>query len=316
MGTKFYDLDPAQFKRCWLDVPYANQDPRQVMDIYLPDEGEGPFPLIIFCNGGGWVQQNKRNNTMPGPFQAVSQGYALASISYRLAPGVTFPAFVYDVKAAIRFLRAHAAEYQLKTDKIAAWGNSAGGHILNTVAATGTRHMLEDLTMGNPEQSSSIQCLVSMYAPTDMYQLDLGNRISEEEAKNLTNTDVGQKDTREGMNFPHNMCMGFKLSRNPAGAAYGSPVNYVTEDFPPAYFMHGISDPVVPYTQSTCMWNMVNQTCGAGHAKLRLFEGADHGHPSMKTNEVTDELISFIDQYLWEREHVHTPLPDLVLLDD
>ena len=68
MGS-FREIDPSQFERCYLDVPYASEDSRQVLDIWLPNEGEGPFPLIVFVHGGGWVSGNKRENNMPGVFK-------------------------------------------------------------------------------------------------------------------------------------------------------------------------------------------------------------------------------------------------------
>lgn len=86
MASYFHEIDPTQFKRYWLDVSYADHDPRQKMDIWLPDEGDGPFPLIVFVHGGGWVGGDKRENTMPGAFKVMSQGYALACIEYRIAP--------------------------------------------------------------------------------------------------------------------------------------------------------------------------------------------------------------------------------------
>lgn len=103
MGS-FREIDPTQFARYFLDVPYADEDPRQVMDVWLPNEGEGPFPLIVFVHGGGWVSGNKRENTMPGVFKFPSQGYAVACVEYRLVPDVHWPEPLEDVRAAIRYL--------------------------------------------------------------------------------------------------------------------------------------------------------------------------------------------------------------------
>lgn len=315
MAPKFYHFDMTQWKHHWDDVAYCNQDPRQKMDIILPDEGEGPFPLIVFVHGGGWVSGDKRENTMPGAFKVMSQGYALASIEYRLAPDVTWPMPLYDVKAAIRYLRAHAGEYNLKTDKIAIWGNSASGHIINMVAATGGSTIQEDLTMGNPDQSSAVQCLVGLYSPSDMYEIDITNQLPLDTLTDATGTDVGQTDEREGMMYPHNMVAGFKLSRNRAAAAYLSPINFVKPDFPPAYYIHGVADPIVPYTQSVAMANMINETCGAGRAKFELVPGAVHGDPALKTDEMTNKILDFIDSVIWEGPHERTPLPtDLKLV--
>ena len=121
---QFKPVDPAQYPNHWLDVPYAQVDPRQVLDIWLPDEGEGPFPVLLFIHGGNWIAGDKRENTMPGVFKVMSQGYALVCIEYRLAPACRWPAPLYDVRTAIRYIRAHADEYRLDASRIAIMGNS------------------------------------------------------------------------------------------------------------------------------------------------------------------------------------------------
>lgn len=311
MASQFHEIDPAQFTRYWLDIPYGD-DPRQAMDVWLPDEGDGPFPLIVFTHGGGWVGGDKREDTMPGAFKVMSQGYALACINYRIAPDVVWPAPLEDVRCAIRYLRAHADELCLKTDKIAAWGNSAGAHINNMIAALGGRPIMKGKEMGYPDEDDSIQCLVSLYGPTDMYQIDLCNRLPESAVIDATGGTQVAADQGEGMVFPHNLIMGFKNSRNPAAASFGSPINFVTEDFPPAYLMHGIKDPVVPYTQSVSFMNKINETCHDQRYKLRLFEDAIHGDPAMKTDEVVDEILDFIDAVIWDGPHARTPLPEQI----
>lgn len=158
MGS-FREIDPTQFARYFPDVPYADEDPRQVMDIWLPNEGEGPFPLIVFVHGGGWVSGNKRENTMPGVFKFPSQGYAVACVEYRLVPDVHWPEPLEDVRAAIRYLRAHAAEYNLDAENIAIMGNSAGGHLACMVAALAGRPVMNGRRYGNLDQSDAVQCL-------------------------------------------------------------------------------------------------------------------------------------------------------------
>jgi len=84
------------------------------------------------------------------------RGYAAVSINYRLSQEAIFPALIYDVKAAIRWIRANAASYGFKADKIAVWGSSSGGYLAAMMATTTGIRELEDLSMGNPEQSSQI----------------------------------------------------------------------------------------------------------------------------------------------------------------
>lgn len=317
MESPFKQVDPAQFKHHWLDLRYADDDPRQALDLWLPDEGEGPFPLIVFVHGGGWVSGDKRENTMPGVFKFPSQGYAVACVEYRLVPDVRWPEPLEDVRAAIRFLRAHALEYNLKADKIAIMGNSAGGHLSCMVSALAGRPMLNGRRYGNLDQSDAVQCLISVYSPTDLYQCDLCDRSTAEDQAIATGGLATRGDNGEkGMWRPQNQLVGASCFGNPALAAAASPISYVTADFPKALFMHGIQDHVVPYGQSVGMARMVNEKCGEGRAVLELFSDADHGDPSMKTNEVVDRIIDFIDEVLWEGPRVRTPLPDEIKLVD
>lgn len=309
MGS-FREIDPAQFKRCYLDVPYASEDPRQVLDLWLPNEGEGPFPLIVFVHGGGWVSGNKRENTMPGVFKLPSQGYAVACVEYRLVPDVRWPEPLEDVRAAIRFLRAHAAEYNLNAENIALMGNSAGGHLACMVAALAGRPIMNGRRYGNLDQSDAAQCLISVYSPTDMYQLDLCDRTTPEDQAAATDGHTARGDTGEkGMGKMHNQLMGVSCIDNPEIAATASPIKFVNRNFPPAYFLQGVQDHIIPYTQSVAMVRMVNETCGEDHARLKLFPNADHGAEEMKTDEEINLILDFIDQHIWPGKHERTPLP-------
>ena len=317
MESPFKEIDPSQFTRHWLDVPYANEDPRQVLDLWLPNEGKGPFPLIVFVHGGGWVSGNKRENTMPGVFKFPSQGYAVACVEYRLVPDVRWPEPFEDVRAAVRFLRAHATEYNLAAEKIAIMGNSAGGHLANMVAAMAGRPMLQGRRYGNLDQSDAVQCLISIYSPTDLYQCDLCDRTTAEDQAIATGGMAARGDDgTKGMGSPQNQLIGMACIDNPQVAAGASPIAYVNADFPPALYLHGIQDHVVPYTQSVAMARMVNEKCGAGHAVLELFPECDHGAPELKTDQVIDRILDFIDSAIWEGEHKRTALPaDIRLVD-
>ena len=182
------------------------------------------------------------------------------------------------------------------------------------VAALGNRPIMRGNELGNADQDDSIQCLVSLYGPTDMYQIDLCNRLTEEDVVNATGGTEVATDKGEGMVFPHNLIMGFKNSRNPAAAAYGSPINFVTDQFPPTFLLHGIQDPVVPYTQSVAFWNKINETCHDKRCTLKLFPNAQHGAAEMKTDEVVNEILDFIDGVLWDGPHERTLLPAEIAL--
>lgn len=317
MESPFKEIDPTQFKRYWLDVAYADQHPRQIMDIWLPDEGDGPFPLVVFVHGGAWMFGNKRENTMPSLFKFMQQGYALACLQYRTAPESHWPLPLYDVRAAIRFLRANAEKYNLKADKIALLGNSAGGQISNVVAALNGRDIMKGKELGNPDVDDSVQCLVNFFAPSDMYAIDLTDfGPATMVADKTEETTTIETDGGDPMKKPHNIMLGYPALDNRVLADTASGIKYVKDDFPPAYFLHGLKDTVVPISQSVSMWRTVNRVCGEGHAKLEIFPEAGHGDPMMKTDEVMSRTLDFIDQYLWEGEHNRPPFPpDVKLLD-
>jgi len=110
------------------------------LDLYTPAKGGGPKPLVIYVHGGGWMGGTSRNAAAYADFPAVladlaSRGYVVASLNYRLGGEARFPAATEDVDAAIRWLRAHAADYGIDKSRIAIWGGSAGGQ-LAALAAT------------------------------------------------------------------------------------------------------------------------------------------------------------------------------------
>src|SRR5512137_2443883 len=101
--------DVSHILRKWLDLPYASLSPAQELDIYLPDEGAGPFPVIFYIHGGAFALGDKRNIEVLPYLHGLAHGYAVVSVNYRLSGEAVFPAGLQDVKAAIRWVRAHGA---------------------------------------------------------------------------------------------------------------------------------------------------------------------------------------------------------------
>ena len=150
----------------WLDIAYATTSTAQKLDVYLP-EGNGPFPVILSIHGGAFKAGDKRDGQLMPMLEGLKRGYAVVSINYRLSPEAIFPAQIYDVKAAVRWIRANAKQYKFNPDKIAAWGGSAGGTLTALVGTSGDVKELEDLSLGNPTQSSRVQAVVDWFGQTD-----------------------------------------------------------------------------------------------------------------------------------------------------
>jgi hypothetical protein len=164
--------DISSISRKYLDLSYAEQSNAQKLDIYLPEEGKGPFPVILSVHGGAFLGGDKRDGQLIPMLKGLEKGYAIVSINYRLSGEATWPAQILDCKAAVRWIRAHAGDYKLDPERIAAWGGSAGGHLSAVLGTSGDIPELEDPDQGNAAYSSRVQAVVDWFGPTDFLEMD------------------------------------------------------------------------------------------------------------------------------------------------
>ena len=146
----------------------------QTLDLLLPANALLPLPLVVRIHGGGFSSGDKAGEETGTAANAIlAKGYALASVNYRLSGQALFPAGVQDVKAAVRWLRAHAAQYGLDTDRFASWGESAGGYMAVMLGVTGDQAtVFDDDSLGNPGVSSAVAAVVDWYGPVDLATMD------------------------------------------------------------------------------------------------------------------------------------------------
>ncbi len=213
------------------DLAYVtNGHPRQKLDLYLPANATHA-PLIIMIHGGAFKFGSKEGEN-PVPF--LSQGYAVASLNYRLSGHARFPAQIEDCKAAVRWLRAHAGQYGYDPDRFGAWGASAGGHLVTMLGTTGSTTLFD--VGENLSVSSRVQAVADNYGPTDFLQMD-AHRLPDGMAHNPPDS-------------PESELIGGALQENPDKARMANPITYVTKDCPPFLVIHGDRDPLVPHHQS------------------------------------------------------------------
>src|SRR4030095_15941613 len=151
-------------------LKYASHGGSDLMlDLYLPPAPiQEPAPVIVFLHGGGWSGGTRTTGPDFKRYFA-RDGFAMASIEYRLTPSVTFPANVEDVRTAVRWLKANAAMYALDPERICLWGTSAGGH-LAAVAALAPPGTFDGT--GNAAQTSAVRCVLDGYGPTRFDVMD------------------------------------------------------------------------------------------------------------------------------------------------
>ncbi len=166
------DADTGHIVRKMFDIAYADRSPAQRLDIYWPDAGNGPFPVIVAIHGGAFMGGDKRDAQLTPMLAGLARGYAVVSINYRMSGEATFPALVHDVKAAIRWVRANAVRYLFDPGRIAVWGGSAGGYLALMAGVSAGAPELDDPALGHGKQSSSVQAVVDWFGPTDFLKMD------------------------------------------------------------------------------------------------------------------------------------------------
>ena len=259
------------------DLEYANVGGKPLrLDLYLPEKSPGPLPLIVWIHGGAWSAGSK-NGTPALPQTA--RGYAVASIDYRLSQEAIFPAQIHDCKAAIRWLRAHAKEYNINPDRIGVWGSSAGGHLVALLGTSGDVKELEG-TEGNLDQSSRAQAVCDWFGPTDFLQMA---------AHSLPDSKI----EHDAANSPESRLVGGALQENKEKVARANPITYVSKDDPPFLIMHGDKDNLVPHHQSELLRDALKK---AGvDVTFKTVEGAGHGFGGPQVMKMVEE---FFDKHL------------------
>ena len=247
---------------------------RQKLDLYVPDTGEN-LPLVIWVHGGAWRGGNKKHYV---PKAYLNAGYAGASINYRLSQHATFPAQIEDVKAAVRWLRANAETYRIDPNRFAAWGSSAGGHL---VAMLGTTGDIDEFRAGeNLHISSQVQAVVDYYGPTDFLQMD---------AHRLPDGLV-----HDAPDSPESQLVGGPIQAHKDRVAKANPITYVSKDDPPFLIIHGDQDKLVPYHQSVLLKDALEK---AG-VSVKFYRVKGGGHGWFKDPKVPELTKAFLEQHL------------------
>jgi acetyl esterase/lipase len=255
------------------DLVYTKVGDRELkLDLARPGEGEGPFPAVVVIHGGAWRAGNKKDN---GPVLAelARRGYVAVSPEYRFCPKETFPAQVLDVKAAVRWIKAHAKEHKIDPDHIGAMGFSAGGHLALMLGVTGAGDGLEgDAPEGAPD--TRVRAVVNFFGPSDLMAKDI--------------PDVSRPLLRD--------FLGGTAEEKPEAARRASPVSYVTRDDAPVLTFQGTKDPLVPHSQALRLAEAM--TAAGVPGRVELLVGAGHGWGGAELERSFRETLDFLDKYL------------------
>jgi acetyl esterase/lipase len=277
------------------DLPYATQSDAQKLDIYMPAKKGDSRPVIMWMHPGGFYEGDKdgsssmplaRVNMIKLVLLMLERGYAVVSINYRLSPEAIFPALIYDVKAAIRWIKANAKKYGFHPARVAAWGSSSGGYLAAMLATTGGVKALEDFSMGNSDQSSRVTVAVDWYGPTDFSLMD------------SQHIQLGQEAHVHDASSPESRLMGAAVMDIVDRCKAASPMSYINRKSAPIYIQQGKGDLTIPYPQSKMLAERMAAAIGMKHVVLELVENVGHADAIFFTAKNVNKILDFVDKYM------------------
>lgn len=283
--TSTEQIDPLQV---WKDVDYVGDGMvGHKMDIYLPktEVAQESYKVIIAIYGSAWFANDQKYSPMTS-FAApmLKAGYAVVSINHRSSPEAKWPAQINDVKAAIRYVRAHAKEYKLDTSFVGITGFSSGGHLSAYAGVTNGQRIVKsgdveidiEGTLGNClNESSAVDAVVDWSGPVDMLRMDECVRPKDEKSPEAVI--LGGKNPREEIDWVRVL----------------SPVTLVDKDDAPILIIHGDADPIVPQCLSIHLKTEYDYV--GAKAQFISVPGGGHGHPHCFSEPYYQKMVEFFD---------------------
>ncbi|GEA81423.1 cellulose binding domain-containing protein [Cellulomonas uda] len=271
------------------NVAYAPADPAgsrgHLLDLYVPD-GAGPWPLVVWSTGSAWTSDDGKSGANAIAQQLNPRGIAVAGVSVRSSSQAKFPAQVYDIKAAIRYLRANAAQYRIDPARFATMGDSSGGWVAAMGALTGGVAALEG-QIGTTGVSSAVQAGVDFFGPTDFIR--------------LAQQDQGGWIDHNSPDAPEAQLLGCAVPSCPDKARQADPIRYVDANDPPMLLLHGRADNVVPHAQTEILYDALKAACvdtrffsvpGAGHSHADVTSSSRYGQQTVRTTQGCRETVT------------------------
>jgi len=267
------------------DVVYSTKREMEIkMQILSPQAAarenadDTRYPCIVFVQGSAWTFPNVYYE-IPQLSEFARNGYIVATVTHRSsAEGHKAPAFLEDVKTAIRYLRAHAYQYRIDPERIAIWGTSSGGNTALLVGLTGDDPVYK--TDEYPEHSDAVKTVVECFGPADVPRLfrDLAHRAGDS---------IGTGVTRMGG------LLGDSMEEAAMRMSLMNPVEKVKPgvSYPPFLLIHGDADPLVSYDQSEQMAQILCRN--DVHTEMIRVENAEH-----EGSFWSPELLGLIADYL------------------
>lgn len=292
--------------RTYLEVSYSDVSPSDYLNLYVPEAEDAP-PLFVLIHGGGFVSGDAETRQVQWMYRYFrDRGYACATVNYRLAQEAAFPAAVEDCKAAIRYLRAHAAEYGYNAERIAVFGESAGGYLAVMCAVTNDQEFNDLNFVGQDETgdvSARVDVLVDYYGYIE--ELSLENDL-----KKMKVPKVVYQIANNWMNGAlqdYESMLSFWLRKNVSEMSMEErsvfdPYTYIEENLGAdndlrVWIVHGDCDLTIPSMQSERLYNRLIELLGEDHVSYRLIPNMGHASDPLYSDDELEQLEGFFRNY-------------------
>lgn len=258
------------------------------LDLLQPQK-KTKMPAIVYVTGGGFINANRDNGVQLRNYLA-EKGYVVASITYRVAPTAQFPQPLEDVKASIRYLRAHADQWNIDKDRIGIIGGSAGGYLS---AFAGTTSGTKTFDKGeNLQESCKVNCAVDLYGLSDLSQVGMDYSPEVQQLHKSAGA-------TEALWVNGSPVFGGKdggVLADPKATEAANPIAYIGKNSAPMLLMHGTADRVVSPGQTDLLY----QALKAKGVPAERYEipGAAHGGVYWVQDKVLQVIGDFFDRYL------------------
>ena len=287
--------------RKWLNVDYTpdNPHPCRKLDIYLPKEGDGPFPTIIAIHGGAFWGGQKNDMQVAAYMEAIPYGFAVVSVEQRLCRALPgggyskegrFPNAIFDYKAAIRYLRANAAKYRLEPKRFATAGGSAGGYHAVMAAASADCEAMYDASLGFSSVSGAVAAVIDWFGVGDLIlQSEFTAQMPEVKMPDGTEIKLD--------NFA-DIYLGVSAPANPNLAYFAAPETWITPKMPPTLIQCGAADKAVPVACSRSIAARIEAVCGKDRVTYEEFPDYIHGDNRFSDEANIKHMVGWLKKAL------------------
>lgn len=254
------------------DIAYAEPGHAiQKLDLILPVNATSePMPVLLFVHGGAWKHGDKQFSTKMLREYVDSKGIAAVSINYRLSGDAKWPAQLHDCKATVRWIRANADRYGFDSDRIVAWGTSAGAHLVSMLAVTPNDSKIDGNVGPNDSQSTHILAAIDFFGPVNLATMK-------------------EPKTPPGKQSPIDQLLGGDRVQLATLAKSASPIHHVSRGDSAFLIMHGTADPLVPQSESESLHQALKK---AGvDSTLMIVPDAKHGFTDRVSRPIVEEFL-------------------------